>query len=185
MLFMLFLAGGMLQAQSLKLNPKFAVTIYGTTNVHNFETKVTQLNSEITLDATGKLKSVAVTVPIKLIKSKEKLMDTKTYEAFNADKHPNIVFKMTDLQSVQITGADLVVSLLGNLTMNGVTKKIALKANGKVLKPGQYQLKGSVPLKMTDFGMKPPTAMMGMMKVGDAVTVKYDVILEGDVLSSN
>ena len=28
------------------------------------------------------------------------------------------------------------------------------------------------PLKMTDFGMKPPTAMMGMIKSGNDVTVK-------------
>ena len=28
------------------------------------------------------------------------------------------------------------------------------------------------PLKMTDFGMKPPTAMAGMIKSGDQVTVK-------------
>jgi len=32
---------------------------------------------------------------------------------------------------------------------------------------------------MTDFKMKPPTAMLGVMKVGDAITLKYDVTFEG------
>jgi polyisoprenoid-binding protein YceI len=69
--------------------------------------------------------------------------------------------------------------------MNGTTKKVTLKSHGKALKSGVYQFKGAVALKMTDFNMKPPTAMMGMMKVGDGITLKYDVIFEGQDLTMN
>jgi len=172
-------------AQSLKLSPKFNLTIAGTTNVHDYETKVTQMNGEIVLNGTNQVKTLVLNIPVKSIKSKEKLMDTKTYEAFNADKHPNITFKMTELQSLQINGADVTVAVSGNLTMNGTTKKVTLKSNGKALKSGVYQFKGAVALKMTDFNMKPPTAMMGMMKVGDGITLKYDVTFEGQDLTMN
>jgi polyisoprenoid-binding protein YceI len=172
-------------AQSLKLNPKFNLTIAGTTNVHDYETKVTQMNGEIVLNGTNQVKTLVVNIPVKSIKSKEKLMDTKTYEAFNAEKHPNITFKMTELQSLQINGADVTVAVAGNLTMNGTTKKVTLKSSGKALKSGVYQFKGAVALKMTDFNMKPPTAMMGMMKVGDGITLKYDVTFEGQDLTMN
>jgi polyisoprenoid-binding protein YceI len=172
-------------AQSLKLNPKFNLTIAGTTNVHDYETKVTQMNGEIVLNGTNQVKTLVVNIPVKSIKSKEKLMDTKTYEAFNAEKHPNITFKMTELQSLQINGADVTVAVAGNLTMNGTTKKVTLKSSGKALKSGVYQFKGAVALKMTDFNMKPPTAMMGMMKVGDGITLKYDVTFDGQDLTMN
>lgn len=168
------------QAQTFKLNPKLSnMTIYGTTNVHDYETKVTQLNAEIVMNTANQAQSLTVTVPVKSIKSKEKLMDTKTYEAFNVEAHPTITFKMTEVNALQINGSDVSVAISGNLTMNGTTRKIALKPTGKMIKTGTYQFKGAISLKMSDFKMKAPTAMMGMMKVGDGVTLKYDVTFEG------
>lgn len=166
-------------AQTLKINPKLSsITILGTTNVHDYETKVTQINAEVVLSGTNQVQSMVLSIPVKSIKSKEKLMDTKTYEAFNSETYPTINFKMTEVNSFQLTNTDVLVSVTGNLTMNGTTKKITLKPAGKVIKPGVYEFKGAMALKMTDFKMKPPTAMMGMMKVGDGITLKYSVVFE-------
>ncbi|MEI8084775.1 MAG: YceI family protein [Paludibacter sp.] len=174
-----------LQAQSLKINPHTStMVILGTTNVHNFETNVTQIAGELVLNASKQVQSFNLSVPVKSIKSKEKLMDTKTYEAFDADKNPNISFKLTEATGFKVTGPDVEATVTGNLTMAGATKKISFKAIGKSSKAGVYEFKGSIPLKMTDYKMKPPTAMMGMMKVGDAITLKYDVFLEGSPLTA-
>jgi len=178
------ISGNVLNAQSLKINPKtFSMTIFGTTNVHDFQSKVTQVSGELVINSSKQAQSLVVEIPVKSIKSKEKLMDTKTYETFKADKNPTITFKMTDASSLQVNGNDISVTVTGNLTMGGATRKIALKAVGKIVKPGVYQFKGSVPLKMSDFKMTPPTAMLGVMKVGDAVTLKYDVTFEGPAIN--
>jgi polyisoprenoid-binding protein YceI len=178
-------SGNNLQAQSLKLNPKtFIMTIAGTTNVHNFESKVTQANGEIVVNAEKKIQSFGVEIPVKGIKSNEKLMDTKTYEAFNADKNPMITFKSTDVSSLKMDGSDISVSVNGNMTIAGVTRKITLTATGKMVKPGIYLFSGSIPVKMTDYKMKPPTAMMGVMRVGDDIKLKYSVTFEGPAINS-
>lgn len=175
--------GTVANAQTLKLNPKtFSMTIYGTTNVHDFESKVTQASGTLVVD-NAKAQSLVVEIPVKGIKSKEKLMDTKTYEAFNAEKNPTITFKLTDASALQVNGSDISVTAVGNLTINGVTKKVSLKSTGKIVKPGVYEFKGSFALKMTDYKMSPPTAMMGMMKVGDAITLKYNVTFEGAAIN--
>lgn len=180
----LAISGNVLTAQTLKLNPKtFSMTIYGTTNVHDFDTKVTQASGELVINSSKQVQTMMVEIPVKGIKSKEKLMDTKTYEAFNADKNPTITFKLTDASSLQVNGNDISITAIGNLTVAGVTKKVALKSTGKIIKPGVYQFKGSLALKMTDFKMSPPTAMMGMMRVGDAITLKYDVTFEGPAVN--
>ena len=172
-----------LTAQSLKINPRTStMAILGTTNVHDFQTNVTQLSGELVLNASKQVQSFTFSVPVKSIKSKEKLMDTKTYEAFDSDKNPNIAFKLTEATGFKITGQEVEATVTGNLTMAGTTRKISFKAIGKSAKAGVYEFKGSIPLKMTDYKMKPPTAMMGMMKVGDAITLKYDVFLEGSPL---
>ena len=42
----------------------------------------------------------------------------------------------------------------------------------------QFQVKGEVPLKMSDFGIDPPTAMMGTLKTGNEVVIKYNLEFE-------
>ncbi len=171
-------------AQTLKVNPKtFSMTIFGTTNVHNFDSKVTQVSGEVVMKGNKQVQSISIEIPVRGIKSKEKLMDTKTYETFNDSKYPTISFKTTEVSGLQITGSDVSVSVTGNLSMAGVTQKISFKSTGKILKPGSYQFTGSIPIKMTDFKMKPPTAMLGMMKVGDAVTLKFDATFEGAAIN--
>jgi len=185
-LFITILSIVQLQAQSLKIDPKtFNMTINGTTNVHDFQSKVTQVNGEIVLTGTKQVQSLLISIPVKSIKSGEKLMDTKTYEAFNIEKYPNITFKLSEVNSLQIGNEEINVAITGDLTMAGVTKKIALKSNGKITKSGLYQFKGSIGLKMTDFKMKPPTAMLGVMKVGDAITLKFDATFNGNQLTLN
>ena len=173
-----------LNAQVLKINPKsFSMTIMGTTNVHDFKSKVTQAKGEAVVNSNKELQSLLIEIPVRSIKSGEKLMDTKTYETFDVDKNPNITFKLTDVNSLHLDGSQVSVTLSGNLTMAGVTRKINLKSTGSSDKPGVYEFVGSVALKMTDFKMSPPTAMMGLMKVADAITLKYDVSFENPQLA--
>lgn len=175
-----------LQAQVLRINPKsFTMTILGTTNVHDFKTKVTQAKGEAVVNANKELQSLVVEIPVRSIKSGEKLMDTKTYEAFNVENNPNITFKLVEVNTLHIEGNQVSVTLTGNLTMAGVTRKISIKSNGSATKAGVYEFTGSVALKMTDFKMSPPTAMMGLMKVGDAITLKYDVSFENPQFAQN
>jgi len=105
-------------------------------------------------------------------------MDNKTYEAFNDKKYPTITFQLVEVTSLQIKGDDINATVTGNLTMAGSTRRISFKTSGKNTKPGAYEFKGSIALKMTDYKMKPPTAMLGVMKVGDAITLKYDINVE-------
>ncbi len=176
-----------LNAQVLKINPKsFSMTILGTTNVHNFKSNVTLAKGEALVNASSKeLQSLVVEIPVRAIKSGEKLMDTKTYETFDADKNPNITFKLVEVNSLKVDGTQVNVTVTGNLTMAGVTRKISLKSTGVANKAGVFEFKGSVALKMTDFKMSPPTAMMGLMKVGDAITLQYDVCFENPQLAQN
>jgi hypothetical protein len=46
-----------------------------------------------------------------------------------------------------------------------------------VAENGTVTLKGTKLLKMTDYGVKPPSLMFGTMKVADAVTVSFDLVL--------
>ena len=176
-----FIFGTSLGAQTLKINSKAStMTIYGTTNVHDFTQKVTQINGELVVNSAQKsVQSMEVVIPVRAIKSPEKQMDTYTYEAFNSEKNPNITFHLTEASGLKVTEKEIDVTVTGNLTINGTARKISFKLSGKNPKSGLYQFKSAIALKMTDYKMKPPTAMMGMMKVGDGITLKFDIALDG------
>ena len=40
-----------------------------------------------------------------------------------------------------------------------------------------FQFVGSVPLSMTDFGLVPPTAMMGMIQTRDEIEVSFEMVI--------
>jgi polyisoprenoid-binding protein YceI len=101
-------------------------------------------------------------------------MDNKTYDAFNYEKYPLIVFTLT---SEKINSSNLTADLKGTLAMAGASRPIDVQISYKILGNGDLQIIGSKKLKMTDFNMEPPTAMMGTIKVGDEVTVSFDIVL--------
>jgi polyisoprenoid-binding protein YceI len=175
----MFTTASVVKAQTLRIVPQSStVTIFGTSTIHDWESKVEQPNGELILSNSKQIQSLVVKIPVRSIKSGKGLMDTKTYDAFNADQNPLIVFQLTEATPLRITGKDIEATLTGNLTMAGVTKRISFKTTGKIIGEGVYQFKGSVPLKMTEFKMKPPTAMLGTMKTGDAITIKFEVTVK-------
>ena len=87
-------------AQVYKIIPaSSSMTIFGTTNVHDFQSKVGQISGEVVINASKQVQSLSVDVPVKGIKSNEKAMDNKTYEAFKSDKNPNISFRLIEVGS--------------------------------------------------------------------------------------
>jgi polyisoprenoid-binding protein YceI len=70
------------------------------------------------------------------------------------------------------------MNITGNLTLGGVTKPTDLTLRIKTLPGGDLEVKGTRKILMSNHGIKAPSFMLGAMKVGDEVTLTYDVILK-------
>jgi polyisoprenoid-binding protein YceI len=184
---LLFAATFTLHAQSVRQVKSFKMSVAGTSTLHEWESTVNKViaKSEIASEngVLQSIKSLYVEVDAKSITStKGKIMDNKTWEALKADKHPKITYKLTKVESITKSGADYTVKTTGNLTIAGVTKSVALDAKGKVMANGDVEFSGSKLVVLSDFGMEQPTALMGTVKVGNEVTVKYSVVMTGTVV---
>jgi polyisoprenoid-binding protein YceI len=174
--FILF--SGLQAAAQESFNVKnFKMSVAGTSTLHDWESEVTKVDAKASLTTEGQslknINSLNLTIPARSISStKGRVMDNKTYEALKADKHPNITFA---LSSARLSGTNVTAS--GRLTIAGVTKNVNLTAAGRTDSAGNITFKGSYTLQMTDYGMEPPTALMGSIKTGDQVTVKYELTL--------
>lgn len=158
------------------------VTISGTSTMHKWKSDVTQV------DVSGKIlyegsqiqsiPSLQLKIPVSgIISEKGNKMDKKTYEALKSEEFPTITFSLVNIQSMQASNGKQAISAKGNLTVAGVTRLIDLKVEGILTDDGTLVLTGSKKLKMTDFEMDPPTALLGTIKTGDEVTVDFKVSL--------
>jgi polyisoprenoid-binding protein YceI len=69
-------------------------------------------------------------------------------------------------------------TLTGTLTMGGVEKPITFDADVIAGDSGVVEVGGSVDVNMKDFGLKPPSLMLGTMKVRELVNVRFELLLQ-------
>lgn len=154
------------------------LTVQGTSSVHDWEMAAEGISCD--LQATyndGKLitiDEVRFVCLAEKILSDNSIMDNKTHDALQADDHPKITFEMKSIESLNQTGSNFSGVIVGNLTIAGYTKRVQVKFNGTAHNNLSLQVKGVVSLKMSDFKIDPPTAMLGALKTGDEVSLHYD-----------
>lgn len=161
------------------------LSVAGTSTLHDWESAVNEVNITASLNLIdGKLEAIpnlSVSIPAKSIKStKGKIMDNKTYAALKSDDHPNISFQLQKA-TIKTTKS---LSATGKLTIAGVSKivtfPVSMKATGN-----QITFSGAYSLLMSDYDMKAPTALMGSIKTGDEITVKFTCTLEPAKATAN
>lgn len=160
----------------------FSLVIKGTSNLHDWESKANEVRAtgSMTADASGlkSIQSLYVEVPVKGIKSpKGSIMDNKTYDALKANSYQNITYKLEKVNGLNPRAGVYDINTTGTLNIAGVARKIDMYVQGKA-SGGAITFNGSKKLKMTDYGIKPPTALMGTMTTGDEVEIVFQVTLK-------
>lgn len=168
-------------AQDYVLKSSKAV-IKGTSTLHDWESEITIVNCKSVLVIENKtlksIKSAEVTIPVTGIKSeKGKMMDNKTYDALLYEKNPNILFTLVTAHPTQLSPGKASFEGSGYLDMAGTMKSIKLAGTATVLPDGNVEVTITKALKLSDFNMKQPTAMMGTITVGNEVTVEFTLTL--------
>lgn len=159
------------------------LVIEGTSNIHDWDMKSDKgyCSSIFDISKTGALNgvtSISFTVPAESLKSEHKGMDKNTYKALNTTKYSNISFTAAAV-TVKHTGSNnYLLTAKGRLTISNVTKDVVLTANGTMNADKSITYTGTYKLKMTDYNVEPPSVMLGAIKTGDQITVKFNLLLK-------
>ena len=105
-------------------------------------------------------------------------MDNNAYKALKTDKNPAITYTMTSAKVTNGNGGDIIVQCKGKLTIAGATRDEEIIATVKPNADNTLTVSGSRTISMKDFSMKPPSFMMGTVKTGNDVTIKFSLILK-------
>lgn len=162
------------------------VTVSGTSNVLDWSASTDNAltrNVKITKDLPGgdffwvgvvqpgAVESFDVVVPISALKSDRDNFTADMHVALKAAQHPDIVFSLNRLEK-KPGGA----KAFGVLRVAGVEKELVLPLI-TTLRGGNMVVLGEVQIDMTDYGITPPTAMMGMLKTDPKVSIKFETTL--------
>lgn len=159
-------------SSELKLDKsRSSMSIIGTSSLHDWESKVNDFSLTGTINEST-LSDIKVEVVTNSIESGRSIMNKKTFDALMAEEFPLIVFEASQLKI-----NDDEVQGEGIVTIVGQSKSIPIKASIGMQTSSELYVIGEVKLKMTEFGIDPPTAMFGTLKTGDDITIKYELLL--------
>ncbi len=147
------------------------MSIAGTSTLHDWVSTVDAFEARAIVDG-NVLKDVSCVAQVESIKSGKSGMDRNTYNALMSKKYPEITFTARELS---INGADVTGS--GTLTIAGKSNTIPVSLSIETWAEGTYNIIGTVDLKMTDYGIDPPRAMMGTIRTGDDISINLDLSL--------
>ena len=169
--------------------------IEGTSNLHGWSCKATTLDAAIDLDAAlaaqlasappKALKRVHVKVPVKSLKCGHDAMDNNLYKALKATDSSSIDYILATFDAVPGEAKDtFTLHTVGTLTVAGLENKVEMDVIASRMPDGSVMAKGLVPIKMTDYGIKPPTAIFGRVKTGNEVKVNFELTIGAKAIAA-
>lgn len=176
------------QAPAVKLQPGAELVIDGKSTVRDFSCRAKELSAQLTPGApdaaltleklAGAVGEVRLEIPAKALDCANGTMNEHMLEALKAEEHPTILLRLTGYEVGPVAEGLAPLKLKGELTFAGQTRPVSFNASARPTEDGGLRVEGRYTLKMTDWGVKPPSLMLGTMKVREAVLIRFAVALK-------
>ena len=163
------------------------VSIAGTSNIHEYTASTTavrvtnvQLSNAVVgptfwdeIVKPGALQAFEIAIPAVTLSSPKEGLDKNMHKALKVNEHADITFRLKRLEPRPGARA---LRAVGVLQIAGVEREVALDMTA-VRHDSGLAVQGRLQLLMTDFGITPPKAMLGMLKTDPKVTVSFETLL--------
>jgi len=177
---------GVVSAQvQYSLKDKASLVVSGTSTLHDWDMNSTTATCTATfiLNAANHLTNVTAiqfSTPIAELKSKHSAMDKNAYKALNKDKAPNISFVLTagTASIIDAGNGNYTLKCKGKLNIAGSSVETDLSANCKLNADKTITVTGSKNISMKDYNVTPPSFMMGAVKTGNDIVLKFNLTLK-------
>jgi hypothetical protein len=171
----------------LPVRPDSRLWLEGSSNVRDWTCKATSMDATIDLNAAmGKrgsvdpssVRGVNVRVPVRMLKCGDRHMEAEMYTALKSPKPPAESFITATLERLPVGSIDAgPVEVQGQLTIAGVERTVKMTITSDRLSDGTHRARGSVPILMTDFGIKPPRPWGGILKTKNKVLIQFEIFV--------
>lgn len=107
----------------------------------------------------------------------KKAINKDLIKTLKAEEHPKITLELCSLKFLEAAHENdwQQVKAETFLTIAGTTRSMNMLVRAKQLGNFKYKIKSSEEIKLTDFDIDPPTALLGLVKVKDEMTLHLDL----------
>lgn len=172
------LGAAVLQPTRYEVAPQSRFWIDGTSTVGAYTCEAEGV-SGYGLLGDGRELAAEVVVPVRAFDCGSGPQNRDFYRALRADAHPTIRFELerADVLDAEVRpGAPVRVRATGTLRIAGTARSVTLVATGRHLSDGRVALQGSQNLRMSDFGIEPPSHALGLIRAHDAIVARFDLV---------
>lgn len=170
----------------MRMDSASRIWVKGTSTVRGFECQAGEFNAQVAsvgsdavaavLAGEQGVTGVEVSIAAEKLDCRNGTMNGHMLKAIKATQHPTITFKL-GTYDLQKTDGNVRLVLRGTLSLGGVEKDITVDATATPGPDNTLQVVGAHDLSMKDYGLKPPSLMLGTMKVHDKLNINFDLIL--------
>ena len=168
----------------LRLEPGSEITIQGTSTLHDFHCKTDKIIAYVDVDPSytrdltkvaRPLVSVKVNIVARTLTCGGGTIDNNMYKTLKTDQFQMIKYTMSGYDLLDATSSSFSANTKGTLQIAGQDKAVDIKINAARLAEGKASAEGEETIKLTDFGIDPPSFMFGRLKVGNELKVKFNL----------
>ncbi len=177
------------------------LVLEGTSNLHRWRCRGTTIQARLEVGATLQEINAAIdrivagaavsfeglprpvfhlAVPVTSFRCGNRLMERDMIRALRGDEHPSIEFAFRALVGTvryEELGERHTVTIAGELTVAGERRDATITIDGWRMAPDVFFVRASVPMRMSDFGIRPPTALFGLIRARDQIFAHFGLRL--------
>lgn len=155
------------------INSKFIIK--GTSSLHDWEMISKTFKGSLLIDKADEegidIKDINITVGVTTLISGKKVMDKKCYNALKSDEHPNIIYKFKSIEQIILKASNTYsAKIIGTLNVAGKSRLQEIPVQ-IIINDDNINIRGEKEVKMSDFDVEPPKALLGTLKTGNDITI--------------
>lgn len=124
------------------------------------------------------MNNFTVGVPVSNFECDNRVMTRDFRRALGVEEHPNLYLRFEELQlhaGKEGSRIQQDVKAVVSVEIKGVRKVYTINVSRAVFSDYELTITGEMRVKMSEFGIEPPTAMMGMIRVYDDIVIDFNL----------
>ena len=172
----------------ISIAPQSRLWVEGTSTVRAYTCKTTSLKGSITATSASPslvldqledaVRTVDLAISVGSLDCANGTMNGHLRNALKASEFPAVRFQLAQYDVLPSGASSGTIKLIGRLQIAGQERPVTIDAAVVTEGNGVVRVRGRKEILMSEYGVKPPSLMMGTMKVKDRVVVNFDVVLK-------
>ncbi len=160
---------------------KSFVEISGSTNINHFEFRLQYDANQAFLikepiDTTNLNSFYKISIPVRLLETKNKLIYNDFLKLLKADQYPYITIEIPYVHLNRIFSGIACTDHQIKINIAGFVNGYVIPSTSSHCEGGKIYISGIEKIRLSDFHLTPPVKFMGLVKVKDIVTIDFGFV---------